>query len=440
MAERVAADDDKKKETRAEVGSRESVKVDTKTAETEKVIGDESAKTGKTEKVEIKTKKDENEVSTVQKKPWKPKKIVRDKMIEMDLTKIDWDNLDFKTVERIQAVLKENGEREKLREMRDDVMEEVERKKERVARRKLEREIAEGKVASSVALELAKDADSGEVDDPFAESADSTGRDAIELPNGKKTKVLTKAEHKAEKNAYIARKKKVVETLEPSNRRKVVFFRAMDGFWKVGGTSAVIFYRKILPRVDKKARLRFSPDNDWNYLFDYGVCSVRNIDVYVKKILKYPGIRLVADSEDYKSFLLRYEITETEFQTLVNQDEIMKKALMAKILKTQPMQNFYFELMELIRMVHSLDMHHTERITREVYVREIEELLTDMVAIYIMMTKNGMPQKVAVEKLKVKLARISAIILEMDEIGGWTHRECGKVGDLVAEVERGIRK
>lgn len=261
-----------------------------------------------------------------------------------------------------------------------------------------------------------------------------------ENKNENENEQLTKAEknalRKKERKEYLARKKLVMDELEPHNRQKIVFVKGMLGFYSCFGTGAIILHKLVLPRVDRKARILLRKDSDWTHQAKYGVVSVKDIEAMKKKILDYPEIRLVKESEEFVSFALKEPLSDEEFARLLKKDEIARQSMLRKLTRTSPMQNVFAELLELVRIVDRLERHHTEKMMFELYGRELEKCVTEMMATYMRLARKEAEKLPSIARITEEITRADAILVMIDEVGCWTHGECAEVGEQLAKLSR----
>lgn len=255
-----------------------------------------------------------------------------------------------------------------------------------------------------------------------------------------KDEKLTKAEknaiRKKERKAYIERKRWVMNELEPHNRQKIVFVQGMLGFYSCFGTGAILLHKLVLPRVDKKLRLMLRKDSDWACQAKYGVVSVKNMELIKRKMLQYPGMFLVKESEEFVSFSLAKPLSEEEFERLTKKDEIARQAMLKKLTRMSPMQNVFATLLELTRIVDRLERHHTEKMMFELYGRDLNGCVKEMVYAYMRLARKEAEPLSTIAKITDAITRADAMLIMIDEVGCWTHDECADVGDELAKLSR----
>lgn len=247
---------------------------------------------------------------------------------------------------------------------------------------------------------------------------------------------VEKENRSKERAEYLRRKKMVMKTLEPHNRQKIVFVKGTSGFYTCFGTSAVIYHKLVLPRVDKKARIQFRVDSDWSCPSKYGTVSVKRIDVTKQKILNYPGMKLVKENEEFVSFSLEEPLSEEEFTRLVEKDQISRRELRKKLTRSSPMQNAFSEILELIRNVDRLERHHTEKRMFELYGLEMNRCVMEIMYNYMRLARKEAEALSTIEAITAAITRADAVLIMIDEVGCWTHDECAEVGESLAKLSR----
>jgi len=70
--------------------------------------------------------------------------------------------------------------------------------------------------------------------------------------------------------------------LEKENYKHIYVFKSMDGWWKVGGHSALFLKYLVGPRIKKKFEIR--TDRDFYYSFRDGIIPIKDIDVFEKSL------------------------------------------------------------------------------------------------------------------------------------------------------------
>lgn len=241
-----------------------------------------------------------------------------------------------------------------------------------------------------------------------------------------------------ERTEYLRRKKMVMKALEPHNRQKIVFMKGTSGFYTCFGTSAIIYHKLVLPRVDKKARIQLRVDSDWSCPSKYGAVSIKRIDVAKHKILTYPGIKLVKENEEFISFELAEPLSEEEFTRLVEKDQISRRELRKKLTRSSPMQNAFTEILEIVRSVDRLERHHTEKRMFELYGLKMNKCVEDIVYHYMRLARKEAEALPTIEAITAAITRADAVLIMIDEVGCWTHDECAEVGESLAKLSRAI--
>ena len=128
-----------------------------------------------------------------------------------------------------------------------------------------------------------------------------SGLDYVEAMIAKNEKIMSKAEQAARSakgRAVAARTKAAKEkayAFELKNRSKILLFYSGEGWYKMGGNSALIYLHLLAPKFGLNPKLK--PDRDFYHKFPDGIISIRDLEA-VKTTFAAHKIKLVAEDDD----------------------------------------------------------------------------------------------------------------------------------------------
>lgn len=228
-------------------------------------------------------------------------------------------------------------------------------------------------------------------------------------------KTLTKEEALAKRaDREMAKKIKAeVFQLEKKNDSHLYVFRSTEGWWKIGGRSALFFKYRVCPKIGLKYELR--NDRDFYYSFREGIISIKSPESLEEKLkslkIYKKGVEkgyIVFDlpfgpisDEQVKEMRNLEKDTLREINTIVNPAEVLIKTLP----QARLVQKSLFELCRKL-----------DEPTRELIGRDIVHLSNNMMDRILCVCKGSIPKRSLPATVKGANVQISTrIMLLMDE-------------------------
>lgn len=243
------------------------------------------------------------------------------------------------------------------------------------------------------------------------------------------TKKIKNKEQKAQndKKAAIGRTiatkkqsaKEFAYTYEITNNRTLLLFYSGEGWWKMGGNSALFYTHLIAPRLNIKASLK--PDRDFYSKFMDGIVSIRDYSA-LKMNLKKLGIIVKEENELWTMFDLSFKVSQAELNNIrsIREDKI------EQINQIVSVKNLYPSIAALGRKIAKslyTKTNHCSPIDRDLIMNRLTQIALENVVQIYMISSDGKDQ---VETLKTVLKRnekIKTYLMLMMEITAFTPEE-----------------
>jgi len=129
---------------------------------------------------------------------------------------------------------------------------------------------------------------------------------------GSKTDDETKTSAQKTKARMERAKKKAFE-LEKDNKSKLVAYFSGGDWYKIGGTSALVYAHMIAPRLGISVNVR--PDADLECKFVEGIVSIRSIGELAENLKKL-GILIESQDDDIAVFNLGFKVSDAELDAI----------------------------------------------------------------------------------------------------------------------------
>ena len=227
--------------------------------------------------------------------------------------------------------------------------------------------------------------------------------------------------------------------MERLNYDKVIAFIAKDGWYKLGGHSALFYYHRLAKQLDLKPRL--NPDSDFFSTFKEGIVSIRKIETLeanLKKLKIYRNDDLSVPPELYV-FDLGYKISEEDVKLMENDAKIKKEKLNQMILPKVAMPELHAAMWRVTN-VASRKIIQMNKNTLAMYGRPIMKDITDMQEAFLLMAMGHQDQE---QMLKIMLRREIGIKCKLKmavEVEVWPMENALILGGELVEVERMLKK
>jgi len=240
---------------------------------------------------------------------------------------------------------------------------------------------------------------------------------------------------RAEKNAYLERKKKLVE-LEEKNYDKIILLKGTDGYWLFGGHSAVILAYKVADKT--KIRVGIKRDTDFDYKFKEGIISVQNVLFYVEELKKSPLIKSCRKTDQSYIFTLKNKISEAEYKLLAKSPELKRQKLENMIVKSHPMPQVNMKVEDVMKTAARLYRKYTDPAGRDLITKRFFEQTRVAHKIILLIARGDMDKKAGLTKVEAMLSGMMADVMQISILEFWSVGDCTAISAQIIEATKAI--
>ena len=238
---------------------------------------------------------------------------------------------------------------------------------------------------------------------------------------------------KAEKKAYLERKKRLFEE-EQENFDRIIFLRGTGGFWVVGGHSGIILANKIAPEL--KIRVALKRDTDFDVKFKEGVINLRNLDFYTEKFKNSNYLEKgVERSESAVIFKLKEKISSTEYDILARSKEIRRQKLEAMIEKSVPMPKLNIRMTDVLKLTYKFYRKNSDNLARDFVVEKLVEDIRIAHKTMLMVFREQIDAKEGARKMRARLELALCDLTQIIALEVWTIENCTTLATMMVETE-----
>ena len=242
----------------------------------------------------------------------------------------------------------------------------------------------------------------------------------------------------AERKKRYEKEKYRVYAMEQENRSHLILFRSTNGWWKMGGISALYYAHYVAKRIDRKANV--FPDGDFFSKFWTGVVSIRNLDSLEDKLrtLKiYRNLKL--STEGVVVFDLGVKIGEQTVNELLHMRENQERQLNTMVMPESVMPGLYMALLEGLKItVHAND--HIPAHMREQLGNQMTERARTTVVNYLLMSRGVAKKEEMLKKILLSVEMLMGDAKIMGELDIWTMPRCIEAAKQWLDARKLIRK
>lgn len=234
--------------------------------------------------------------------------------------------------------------------------------------------------------------------------------------SSKKTAAQLAAEGRATRQRYEKTKEKVWN-YEKRNREKLIIFRSTNGWWKIGGVSALAYKNALAPRLGKDPILR--DDMDFYSIFADGIISIPNIDIFKKEVSEL-GLKISHETEEWISFDLNWKISKSELNRW-REAEKAKRDKLGKMIMPKVMDpNLWVEIVTMARIVYE-NIRKENPIVREYHGRRILRETDKIVETYVRMSNGAIDAEEALRLILDSANELTVMMIMIVEMGLWKY-------------------
>lgn len=242
-------------------------------------------------------------------------------------------------------------------------------------------------------------------------------------------------EGRERKEEYKQRKLKIFE-FEKKNLSHLLVFRTDKNWWTLGGNSALIYYYRLVPRLNIKVNLR--ADSDFFANFKYGVVSLKDVDKFCERIESL-GLKLKTKKESAILYTLPNPLTTSDIKRLQEMEKTERENLNKDIAPKITEPELYMKLRELEKMIYN-NMKKDDAVNREYLTMEMAKYARQMLEIFLMTANGVYSEKEGFLKLRLisQKLRVQVAIVAEEKI--WAQKNCLKMAAKIVEIQKIFEK
>lgn len=226
---------------------------------------------------------------------------------------------------------------------------------------------------------------------------------------------------------------------EKTNSDSIIIFPTKgDGTWyRMGGTSALLYMNYVMRPLHLSATYR--DDTDYQYVFDLGTITVRNLDLIKKRIERAGVLKEMTIGGGSYRFRLNFSLTAKEIMEL-RQEEVFRRENLAKIIEPSFMNpELYVALTHIAKCVTEMASKRQDHFARSIYGKEMVACANSLFENYLMMTNLSDGKDVKKWISLSKIATLLAVKLQViAELKLWPPDKCAVIGKEAIEIRRQI--
>ncbi len=229
-----------------------------------------------------------------------------------------------------------------------------------------------------------------------------------------------------------------VHAMEMENFTQLILYRSMNGFWKMGGHSALIYYHRIMPKLGSARRSKLKHDDDSYFRFRDGVIAFKSPES-VEERLRTQRIFAREHQKDYWTFDLGYTVSENEIEQLRNIDKERMAQVNQIVVPVHTNANIYNRIVAAEKEIYD-GAKKMEGVARKVYGYPALRLLIDCHGIYVAVANKRHDYLSGMKKIETYLSKVLYDVQNMMELGLLDLKRCQRVADDIVEASRIVQK
>ena len=251
-------------------------------------------------------------------------------------------------------------------------------------------------------------------------------------PRGRAARAGIEAKKRYEKDKYR------VYAMEQENRRHLILFRSTNGWWKMGGVSALYYANYIAKRIGRKANVL--PDGDFFSKFWTGVVSIKDLDALEEKLKTLKIFRSGRlSSENIKVFDLGFTLEEEMVDSMVHMRENQERQMNTMVMPKNVMPGLYMALLEGLKITVHCNNHMPVQMREQLGIQMAERARTTVVN-YLLMAREVANKEEILKKILLSVEMLMGDAKIMGELDVWTMPRCIAAAKEWMTAARLIRK
>lgn len=227
-----------------------------------------------------------------------------------------------------------------------------------------------------------------------------------------------------------------VFAFELRNRSKLVAFRSTAGWWKLGGTSALLYYHRVAPRLGLKPNLK--ADGDFYSKFEEGVISIKDINRFEENLKKL-GIERIKSGTSMRMYDLGITIDAEEIKRLKKNEEAERKKFNKLVLPKVVLPDVYVGLCNINKAIYE-NVRLMTPPEREYAGMEMAVMARKMLEKYILMANGKLEKEETLAELLEKIEILIADLKIALETKIWPTGTCLRISATLIDMKKILEK
>ena len=247
--------------------------------------------------------------------------------------------------------------------------------------------------------------------------------------------LILKAPEKPISKSELEKIKKKVFQMEKTNNNKLVVFVSKNGWYKIGGRSALIYYYRLAKKMNLSPRL--VADTDFFSKFKEGIVSIRRIETLEKNLKKLKIYRNSALTVPYKIYVfdLGYEIDEHDFYLMEHDEEIRRKKFNQMVMPKVAFPEIHSEVWKVTKNLYN-ECRKLPVVEREFLGKAIFEQITRTHKCFILMSNGHREAKKALLEIMSAMESLKCFLKMGLEYEVWNTKTVARVTENLVKTER----
>ncbi len=201
------------------------------------------------------------------------------------------------------------------------------------------------------------------------------------MANKNNSVAVQKMEEKRSEHAKAKKTKEKVFELEKDNTSSLIVFASTNGWYKIGGRSALFYYYDIGPRIGLSPKLQ--NDRDFYFKFPQGIVSVNNVKNLSLKLSLIGAKPIDIDKENrIVIFQLARPYSSDEIEKFEQLDRVKREEFNEIIKITDQRPKYYSTMRQTMKRVYEF-VRKGDPVNRETVGGDLVRTLEKIMKIYL---------------------------------------------------------
>lgn len=244
-----------------------------------------------------------------------------------------------------------------------------------------------------------------------------------------------------EKRAIYYKAKRIVRILEEDNRSRLILFPSIGGakkeWYKVAGTSLLLYKYRIGPRLGRKVKIL--RDSDKREKFMYGISSIHWLDEFAKRMAEL-GYKDYSETESgVVIFELGKEYTAQEIKELATQAKRERELLQDTIRPKKCFPEVYGMFIELAKIL-PIKIRKMDSVYRDIMGKELMAKLISIGGIYYRMADCHMDVNKARNEMLTRIDDMLGLLAIIEEVEAIPEAGVLRLGTSLINFKEAVKK